>query len=1021
TINKAIVPGSGMPEKSSIAISDLTYAEIYLSGPTSNYQRVIANPGNFLTASVRNADGTYTYTLPAIPATYLAPPNDSASFGTTDGEKQGQAIENGTYTIGIAAYKNYTVGTETVRDVVNVTTNIVIGAAGTAREVVKSDNCNRCHVTLQVHDNFRRDVKLCVLCHVSGAEDANDATVEGGTPGVSADFRVMIHKLHNGGHLPSVLGVSTALAGTRDYAATAAPYKLVGSVNGVNTAHDFSEASFPIMPSAYIAHLYDSAGTTYSGVGGIGVMPKDTGFSLLTSPQKLQEDRIRSGMVACDKCHGDPDGAGSLTAPAQESLSRIPSRRACGSCHDDVVWSRPYTSNTLTMPAGQADATCATCHPASNSTAWSTTNLPVVETHTHPFNNTTFNTGVSVSVGAVGGGTGAGGKHQAGDPIQPTFSVKNTAGTDIQIHQLTRLQMIVTGPTSNTQFILPNVNTYDFAFRKATPFTGTGSINTPTIDDATAVKQVFAIVFTAANTFDVIGSVSGTLASGLVVPDGGGNTGNLTYAGVTFKITDGGTNFVAHDRWYMEIVPKAVAYTEYVPFDITYERVGAATGGADVFTVANLPLYWGRQVVYERTAITAWTVADLNAVSATQDRYVVADSADLATDAIIVGDKVVIDAGTASEEYLVVGRIQTTDDSTGADLGANDQLWFSTALRFSHLVGAKIQEVTLSSRREGTQYTVTDAANGQITLVAGQFTATNPVLVSYRTYGRFGWKRGPGDATQTTYQAAFFESGDFDLTWGSWRNLAIADGTYTVGFWANKDYTVTPAMALTTTEGWNNFTSENTTYRMMALPATKQFLYGAATTLTSRSIISSNENCNDCHGDLMFHGFGRRGLDTCLLCHTQSGAEDAAKYAYNSWYIGVTDGVTVDFRGLIHKIHMGRELTNASTYVANGVFLGTPYPLGVAEIEFPPLPGGPKHCDKCHGSGSTSWKEPASRNHPTQQTVPLRKWRGVCISCHDSTDASAHMDLNTSGGNEACGACHGDGAENSVELKHKNR
>ena len=47
---------------------------------------------------------------------------------------------------------------------------------------------------------------------------------------------------------------------------------------------------------------------------------------------------------------------------------------------------------------------------------------------------------------------------------------------------------------------------------------------------------------------------------------------------------------------------------------------------------------------------------------------------------------------------------------------------------------------------EGSAYTVTDAAAGQITLAAGAFAAGNPVVVTYRTHGRFGFRRGPGDA-----------------------------------------------------------------------------------------------------------------------------------------------------------------------------------------------------------------------------------------------------------------------------------
>ncbi len=39
---------------------------------------------------------------------------------------------------------------------------------------------------------------------------------------MSVEFKVMIHKIHNGAHLPSVLGVSTDASGNRLYPTGAA-------------------------------------------------------------------------------------------------------------------------------------------------------------------------------------------------------------------------------------------------------------------------------------------------------------------------------------------------------------------------------------------------------------------------------------------------------------------------------------------------------------------------------------------------------------------------------------------------------------------------------------------------------------------------------------------------------------------------------------------------------------------------------------------------------------------------------
>ena len=170
-------------------------------------------------------------------------------------------------------------------------------------------------------------MKLCVLCHTAGAEDRNVASQDGGTPGVTIEFGVMIHKIHNGEHLPSVLGVGTKADGSRDYDRTPTPYK----VAGFNTA-DFSEVAFPVWPNLNIG------------------MPRDAGYSGLTTSQKAQEDEMLRGVTACASCHGDPDGSGPLPAPAQGGLAYSnPTRRTCGACHDDIDWNLPYTANGVTM------------------------------------------------------------------------------------------------------------------------------------------------------------------------------------------------------------------------------------------------------------------------------------------------------------------------------------------------------------------------------------------------------------------------------------------------------------------------------------------------------------------------------------------------------------------------------------------------------------------------------------------------------------------------------------------------
>jgi len=69
------------------------------------------------------------------------------------------------------------------------------GAVTMEREIVKTANCNECHDKITAHGT-RFEVKLCVTCHNPGSWVA-------GTPNVTVDFKVMIHKIHRGEDLPS--------------------------------------------------------------------------------------------------------------------------------------------------------------------------------------------------------------------------------------------------------------------------------------------------------------------------------------------------------------------------------------------------------------------------------------------------------------------------------------------------------------------------------------------------------------------------------------------------------------------------------------------------------------------------------------------------------------------------------------------------------------------------------------------------------------------------------------------------
>jgi hypothetical protein len=846
-----------------------------VSGPTFNYQPVLARASDLRTAAVSNHDeeGSYTYTFAdRIPDAYLPPLNDSPSFGPGDGELAGQPLLSGTYTLGVEGYKTYTVNEVDYRDADNTTVDFLLGSATTLepREVVTTAHCNQCHRSIRAHGGNRVDnVTQCLLCHTSGAEDRNVPGAAGGTPGVTIDFRVMIHKIHNAAHLPSVLGVATRSDGTRDYDAGPEPYRLVGFNN---TIQDFSEIAFPVWPNLSIP------------------MPRDAGYSALPAAAMALEDTIRMGVTACDKCHGDPDGNGPIEAPSGGGLVYSqPTRRACGSCHDDVDWSVLYAANSQAMGPQPDDSGCniAGCHVSSGSP------LSPLDAHIHPLLNPAVNSGTNVLVSSLveAGVNDGDGTIDPGEKIQVNVSFVDDAGAELSPASLASINCLASGPVNNRNFLL-----------------------------STAIP-------TAA----------------LAGPQ---------------------------------------PYTINVPEPVLLEYVGDASGAfPEDFTTSRTP-HWNVAgavtTVRVRTGLTGVS-STLAAASLALDNYVDAASAA----GFLRNDFVVVDDGTPGlEEYAQVTLVD------------GERLWLSPALRFAHATAASVKVVTLVSKAAPGDYTL-DAATGTIT-EASELGAGNAVIVSYTS----------DYILPAVFPPALNDSPDLGEFQAKWKGLSILDGTYQLGVYASRNLSVM---------GYG----ETTTYRSTSLSAGAEFLVGGATEVTSYDLIPSGETCYSCHGDLLFHGGGRRGFDTCILCHGTAGSEDRARYtAANA---PPTTGVAIDFRAMLHKIHTGEDLANAGTYQVVG-FGSTPYPNNFSiamydEVGFPAMPEGVKQCVACHGD-SDSWKSPIVREH-LEATVPSRSWTTVCTACHDSKSTATHAASNTVGGVESCEVCHGPGREFSVEVSHR--
>jgi OmcA/MtrC family decaheme c-type cytochrome len=1041
-------------------VDEMATARILVSGPTFNYQRVIAEQSNLASASTYLGNGLWSYTFATpLPATYLPPYNDTSAFDQEDGELQGQTLLDGTYTVGMYFSWEYSVGAEDgFDDVGNATFDFLVGSTATMepREVVAQLNCNQCHVDLQAHGGRRKSVVLCAMCHTAGAEDRNSpGSPIGDTPGVSIDFRVMIHKIHNGAHLPSVLGVATNPDGSRNYGATPQPYQLVGFNNSV---HDFSHVFYPVWPNLS------------------SPMPKDLGYSTLTSGQKSTEDTVRGGATACFKCHGDPDGPGPITdVPAQGDLHQTqPSRKACGSCHDDIDWDLPYAANGSIMPVVGATA-CNACHQASGSA------LDVYDAHVHPLENPLTDPGVVAEITSISGGSGAGGRFLDGDVPTVEFELSDNAGKPVDLTDVDSSSSILVGPTNRRQAVTPlptpngiSLSPYDFSGRLAAASTSNKGSMSKVVPAGTTVAEALTVQFTSATGFDVTGTDSGPLGSGtlpgspstnpsgssiggislspsavaqqitvsfsgpldfsvtgsvsgamglgtLPNPTSGSNRFTSTDGTVSFNVSVGTTAFAAGnsiflavfegganpvlfatvcgrtafsasapapDRFYYEYTPPAASYSLTLPMDLTLEYVGDVSGSTPL-PAGNTPVRFGRQTVWEVTGTSNSTA--LSSAAEPQARFVEV----AATTGLAANDFVVIEpgAGVGTREYLQIGLVDTA--------AAPDRLWLKTPLRYAHPGGATLSEATLGFRQEGAsnQYSL-DRTAGTVTPVAG-FAGGNGVVMSYRSDARFGWRRHAGDALQTIYQPPPNDSPDLGPDWGEWAGLPFQEGTYTATVYFSKNIEL-PLFG------------ETQTYRSASVATLEDFLFGAgSTTIEPEDIVEVNTTCNACHMTPTFHGLGRAGLEACLTCHSISGAED--KPRYDTAAAGDSTGLTIDFRTMLHKIHMGEELAHASSYIIYG---NQGNPSSFEEVVFPAMPGGTKRCAKCHGDGSEAWHEPIDRTHP-DQAEPARVWRSVCNACHDSDEATAHINSQTNAGVESCAVCHGPGADFAVEVMHR--
>ncbi|OGO37710.1 MAG: hypothetical protein A2147_00705 [Chloroflexi bacterium RBG_16_57_8] len=301
--------------------------------------------------------GTYAYTFAtALPETY---------------------DRNATHRVGAEASRQ---GREIVA---NVTFDFVPagGTVRTTHQVVANQSCNACHDPLSVHGGLRQDTKLCSTCHTSQNVDLET--------GNSAQLGTLVHKIHRGAQLPSVV--------------SGKPYVFKG---------------FPPDPIDFSTVVFPQFGGSSIG---------DT--------------------RNCTTCHGAPPAGMNAEdyaklAPNADNWKNNPSRATCGACHDNIDWAtgKSTVQGRRDHPGGPQtnDAACKSCHVADSGKEF---DASVVGAHAIPAQSKQLK-GYNISIVRVT-------DTAPGQNPTVVFNAKDNGGEAVPVSAINSLSFNVKGPATD--------------------------------------------------------------------------------------------------------------------------------------------------------------------------------------------------------------------------------------------------------------------------------------------------------------------------------------------------------------------------------------------------------------------------------------------------------------------------------------------------------------------------------------------------------------------------------------------
>lgn len=182
--------------------------------------------------------------------------------------------------------------------------------------------------------------------------------------------------------------------------------------------------------------------------------------------------------------------------------------------------------------------------------------------------------------------------------------------------------------------------------------------------------------------------------------------------------------------------------------------------------------------------------------------------------------------------------------------------------------------------------------------------------------------------------------------------------------------------------------------------------------VVQRREIADPAKCNDCHGELIFHGNLRRDYNYCVMCHNPK-VDDIRRRPE-----GVTGGESVSMQYMIHKIHRGEDLNQDYTV----------YGFGQRAHNYNNLvyPGNKAACSACHVGEDVPSLPLPDEAEPIEFTdldgneVFIPPMTAACTSCHDSQDAIDHAaQFTQDDGSESCELCHAEGGSSDISEIHR--